>query len=550
MNPCDTFGDRTELAVTTKNGSTRIYLGDSSDDWNRADLFRSDNGGTSFTKLSSGVNGTPGFASYNYCVAQCGYDMPIATPPGKPDTVWIGGSMQYDEIFGTGPSRSNGRAIQRSTDAGVSFTDMTDDGASPPAGMHPDQHAIVFASSNPDIAFVGSDGGVIRTSGSFVNRSSTCDNRGLSGADLTDCHNWLSAVPSKLSTLNDGLATIQFQSLSLNPNKADDLQGGTQDNGTWWNNGTSSWLESVGGDGGQSGIGLDGTRVHTYYDAEPDINYTGDLADWNWIGDPLYYSLEARSFYIPLIADPSVSGTWFAGLQSVWRTQDNGGDRSYIQQHCNEYTGDFQNLRGCGDWVALGGGASNLTSQHYGNDKYGNYVVATERAPGDTGTLWAATRVGRVFVSKNADGPAPLVNWTRIDTSAQPGRFVSSIYVDPANANHAWVSFSGYEAYTPGQPGHVFDVVFNPKSGKATWTDLSYNIGDQPVTDLVRDDKTGTLYAATDFGVLGLTSGSTSWRTAANGLPPVAVYGLTISSANRVLYAATHGRGAWKLNLQ
>lgn len=546
MNPSDTFGDRTELAVTTKNGATRIYLADSSDDWGRADLWRSDDAGATFTKLSSPLNGSPGFASYNFCGGQCGYDMPIATPPGKPDSVWIGGQMQYDELGW----RSNGRAIQRSTDAGVSFTDMTDDGANPPLGMHPDQHAIAFASSNPDIAFLGSDGGVIRTSGSFDNRSSTCDNRGLSGADLTDCHNWLSSVPSQLTTLNDGLATIQFQSLSLNPNKPDDLQGGTQDNGTWWNNGTSSWFESVGGDGGQSGIGLDGTRVHTYYDATPDVNYDGNIAGWYWIGDPLYYSNEGRSFYIPLIADPVVSGSWFAGLQSVWRTQDNGGDSGYIKAHCNEYTGDFQNLRGCGDWIALGGGDSDLTSQHYGNDKYGNYVVATERAPGDTGTLWAATRVGRVFVSTNVDAAAPQVKWTRIDTSSQPRRFVSGIHVDPKNANHAWISFSGYDAYTPGTPGHVFDVVFNPKTGKATWTNLSYNLGDQPITDIVRDDATGTLYASTDFGVLGLTSGSTSWRVAANGLPPVAVYGLTMSSAHRALYAATHGRGAWKLNLQ
>ena len=548
MNPSDTFGDRTELAVTTKNGKTRIYLADSSDDLGRSDLWRSDDAGATFTKLSSPVNGTPGFASYNFCGGQCGYDMPIATPPGKPDAIWIGGQMQYDELPG-GLMRSNGRAIQRSTDAGVSFTDMTDDGASPPVGMHPDQHAIAFASSNPDIAFVGSDGGVIRTSGSFVDRSSSCNSRGLSGADLTDCKSWLSAVPSTLTSLNDGLATIQFQSLSLNPKKADDLQGGTQDNGTWWNNGTSSWFESVGGDGGQSGIGLDGIRVHTYYDASPDINYTGDIADWNWIGDPLYYSNEQRSFYIPLIGDPSVAGTWFAGLASVWRTQDNGGDRAYIQKHCNEYTGDFQNLRGCGDWVPLGGGDSDLTSKQYGADKGGNYVVATERSPSDAGTLWAGTRVGRVLVSKNADAAATQVKWTRVDTSAQPRRFVSSIYVDPKNGNHAWVSFSGYQAYTPTQPGHVFDVVFNPATGKATWTDLSYNLGDQPITDLVRDDVTGTLYAATDFGVLGLTTGSTRWQTAANGLPPVAVYGLTISSANRALYAATHGRGAWKLSL-
>jgi hypothetical protein len=32
-------------------------------------------------------------------------------------------------------------------------------------------------------------------------------------------------------------------------------------------------------------------------------------------------------------------------------------------------------------------------------------------------------------------------------------------------------------------------------------------------------------------------------------LPTAAVYGLTLSQSGNVLYAATHGRGAWKLTL-
>jgi len=46
-----------------------------------------------------------------------------------------------------------------------------------------------------------------------------------------------------------------------------------------------------------------------------------------------------------------------------------------------------------------------------------------------------------------------------------------------------------------------------------------------------------------------LPAGATSWKPAAGSLPPVAVYGLTLDSNARVLYAATHGRGAWKLDL-
>ena len=563
--PGDTFGDRTEFDLVDMGSATRIYLGDSSDDLAYSVLWRTDdanvpadelltggsNGG--WTLLSSPVNGSPGFGSYFFCHFQCGYDMFVESPPGQPDTVWIGGAMNYDElqVFG-GNGRSNGRAVMRSTDAGVSFTDMTNDARTPPLGMHPDQHAIVFA-TDPNIAIVGSDGGVIRTSGQYVNDSGECSSRPITREDLTDCLGWLRRVPTRLTTLNDGLATIQFQSLSVNPSDpTGDLMGGTQDNGTWLFSGSPEWLETIDGDGGQSGYDADNQdiRVHTYYDATPDVSFTGgDPGSWNWIGDPLQTSHEQRSFYVPLITDPVVGGSMFVGMERIWWTPDNGGSQAFLQATCNEYTGTF--AAPCGDWKPLGAGKQgDLTSSAYGPDKGGNYVVAIERATGDSSTLWAGTRVGRVFVSKDANSKKPQnVSYTRIDTPAQPERFVSGIAIDPFAPNHAFVSFSGYQAYTPTQPGHVFEVSFHPGSGTATWTDTSHNIGDQPVTDVAFDDETGDLYASTDFGVLRLASGQTTWTNAADGLPPVAIYGLTIDAGARRLYAATHGRGAWVLQL-
>src|SRR5207302_10875126 len=129
---------------------------------------------------------------------------------------------------------------------------------SPPLGMHPDQHAIVFDPSNPDIAFVGSDGGVVRTDGQFADTSSTCFSRPIRGSDLQDCRKWLSAIPHRIFTLNDGLATLQYQSVSINPHDPlHQVLGGTQDNGTWASSGSDptalNSVESVGGDGGQSG---------------------------------------------------------------------------------------------------------------------------------------------------------------------------------------------------------------------------------------------------------------------------------------------------------
>jgi len=367
----------------------------------------------------------------------------------------------------------------------------------------------------------------------------------------------LSRVPTLLQGVNKGLTTLQFQSLSVSPFNANELQGGTQDNGTWENFGSPVlWSNTMIGDGGQSGFDVADShfRFHNFFNASPDVNFSdGATADWNWIADPIFQT-EPQEFYVPMISDPKVSRTLFVGTAHVWRTKTAGmGSMSLseFRAHCNEWTGDF--TVPCGDWQPLGG--PSLTSSTFG-DRPGGDVVAVERASGDTSTLWAATGPGRVFVSKNADAdPASAVSFTRIDTLAtnDPNRFVSSIHIDPANANHAWLSYTGFSAATPTTPGHVFEVTYNPVAGTATWTSLDGPtggpLGDIPVTDLVRDDVNGDLYAASDFGVLRLASGSPSWTLAAPGMPNVEVAGLTIVPAKRKLYAATHGMGAWSLNL-
>jgi hypothetical protein len=132
---------------------------------------------------------------------------------------------------------------------------------------------------------------------------------------------------------------------------------------------------------------------------------------------------------------------------------------------------------------------------------------------------------------------------------AGPGRAISSIYVDPANANRAWISYLGYNSATPATAGHVFSVTYDPIAGTATWTSVDNDIGDQPVNAIVADTANGDLYAATDFGVLKLANATTSWAPAATGLPTVTVAGLTLNAGARQLLAATHGRGAYQLTL-
>jgi hypothetical protein len=563
---------RTEFSLAPNGSNLRIYVGDggapppSLPDGFQARFFRVDNanvaaatlftGGTNggWMQLSNSTPGTSGFSSFNYCTGQCTYDMPVYSPPGSPDIVYIGGAMQYGEIFTAHPP-SNGRAVQRSQNAGVDFTDMTID--SHGVSLHPDQHAIAATPFNPNKVFIANDGGLWRLNGPFTNASLDCNTRGLTSIDLTDCHMWLLKIPTSIKSLNDGLGTLQYQSLSLNPaDPLNDLLGGTQDNGTHaFNNG--DWFVTVFGDGGQSGISASNAniRFHNYFEAAPDVNFHGDNEVWwDWIGDPLF-EVEPQSFYIPMIFDPQNSGYMYAGLDFVWRTTDNGGSQATLDPHCNELSGDFPANVTCGDWVRLAAGKNKALGdgKFWGNDKrVAGYVVATERAPSDNGTLWVGTRRGRVFVTSNANAVnANKVNFFRIDTSAQPSRFVSGIDIDPTNKNHAFLSYSGYNAYATAAhtaTGHLFEATYDTNTHQATWTEVdTTDLGDQPITDVAVDWPNGDIYVSTDFGVWVRHAGT--WSEAGTGLPPVAVYGLTINVGSRVLYAATHGRSAWSLTL-
>jgi hypothetical protein len=420
--------------------------------------------------------------------------------------------------------------------------------------LHPDQHSLVTNPTNPYQFFETNDGGIMRSSGEFVDRSSWCDDpaRGLNAAQKARCQQMLSRIPSLLEGLNKGLNTLQFQSLSVSPFNSKELQGGTQDNGTWENYGSPIlWENTMIGDGGQSGFdaAIPEFRFHNFTGVSTDVNFNnGNIADWIWISDGM--SPAGTEFYSPVISDPVVSGTLFSGNgRTAYRTKTHGLGTMTLEeanQHCNEWTGDFPDDVRCGDWAELG--TVRLTHADWG-DRAGGAVTAVERTADDTSSAWAATATGRVFVSKNVDAdPASAVSWTRIDDdAATPNRHVSSIFVDPGDGNHVWISYNGFSANAPG--GHIFEVTYNPGTGLSAWTDLSHDWGDLPATDVAVDTETGYVYASSDFGVSVLPAGTAHWVRAGSGMPNVEVTGLTMLADERILYAASHGLSAWRLAL-
>ena len=606
-------------------------------------------------KLSSSSTASPYYPTIDFCTGQCWYDQNVYTPAGLPDTVYVVGSYTYGEIpcntkgVGCGSGRSNGRAVIYSTTAGDpdatatggavnrTFTDLTFDAQNDPSAtwcalgaaqapvaepfrclwapnsIHPDEHVIAVNPSNPTQIFQGSDGAMIRTSGTFSDISFRCNSNErptLGAASLANCARLLSRVPTKIDHIDTNYSsTLQFINVAINPLSTCEVMGGTQDNGTWSNINncdTNTFWQVIYGDGGNAGYDkTTAWRFNEFTSGASDSNFkNGNPEKWVITSAPVVRSGEGAAFYWPLIADPNpvsfggqVTHPTYSGAKHVWRSwafgagvpghvpQDTTPDIAGYESTCQEFTVSSTSPA-CGDNRPLGGpyceGAAacvnapgDLTGTVYGADRAGGSISFLARTSSDHGTLWAATGAGRLFVTHNADAADPAtVTWHRIDNASSPTRFPSGISVDPADAGHAWVSYSGYNAITPTTPGHVFDVHENgvaPNSGVFVNLNVEqgtgkfptpFGDGDLPVSDVVRDDASGTLFASTDFGVLRGDDDGKSWHVT-KGMPRyevmhlemqpssrVATCALGSPGCNRVLYAATHSQGIWRMEFK
>ncbi|HUF48762.1 MAG TPA: hypothetical protein VMM93_13175 [Vicinamibacterales bacterium] len=572
------FRDLAMFDVTVKDDRTRLYVYNGTEDQTEQALYRVDNADvaasslatvtgagdlvntSAWIKLTSNDRAHPGSPSRNLCRAQCFYDLVVAVPGGEPDTVLVGGVAALE--FGD--------ATIRSTTAGASFLSFSGDGSSPRQFAHVDVRAIVFHPENPDIAFVGSDGGVVRNDGRFESLAAACP------SGIPQCRTMLASVPSRLFFLNKGLQTLQFYNVALDPQAPlTRLMGGLQDNSTIWRDGTRDdnvWTSLFPFGDGTSASGFHPTRPEVLFASfQSNFFFTnfqnGALSAWVRTHDPIVRSGERDTITAStgrqFITFDSVSpDTQWTGFQHVWRTTTNGGDRGFLEATCRFFGGSAAAT--CGDWVPLGvtypfaAGTSpdhpsrqpgDLTSGFYGADRVGGLIVAAERAAGDAGTLWAATSFGRLFVSSNADAPGADVAFARIDPPTLPTRFVTRIVVSRADPNVAYISYSGFNTLTPAAPGHVFRATYNPATGTATFASLDFDLGDLPINTLAFDDLTGDLYAATDFGPLVLRAGATAWRAAGIGFPEALMVDLEIAMNERVLVAATHGLGIFYMKI-
>jgi photosystem II stability/assembly factor-like uncharacterized protein len=129
--------------------------------------------------------------------------------------------------------------------------------------------------------------------------------------------------------------------------------------------------------------------------------------------------------------------------------------------------------------------------------------------------------------------------------SGLPNRYISGVKIDNADPTASYAALSGYSRkwiIGPDDPG--VGHVFRTANSGATWTDVSGNLPDIPMDDIVVWK--GQLVVGTDTGVFVSSNGGGTWSRLGTNLPNVVIGQLTVDP-NGTLIAATHGRGIWTL---
>ena len=468
-------------------------------------VFLTTNGGTSWVQTTAP----------DVCQFQCWYDNVIKVDPNNKNIAFFGGGAVRD-------SSGNFSWVVRTQDGGITWSSVIPNLPGGSAGLpHVDNHAIAFVklSTGKVRMYLGNDGGVWRT-----------DDAEASTVTWTNLNN-----PS--------LTLTQFYpSMSFSPSSPTIAFGGTQDNGSQNYQGGTSWVDNqLCGDGASSAV--DSVIPSTVYigcgtGAPVNASYqNGAIGTFSPAVNGINLS-DFSSFIPPLVTDPNAANVLYFGTTKIYQSLDAGNN-----------------------WTPI--------SFDLANGSSGDWLNTVAVMPGNSSVVYAGLNNGQVFFGNNvAIRQSGFANFTAVNNGLPP-RAVTAISIEPSDPSGktAYVAFSAF-SFVGTDPfgisindprGHIFKTVDNGN----TWTDLSCSttncstpgasdLPNIPVNDLVLDpDVPNTLYAATDLGVFvgDCSAMPCTWTTVGSGLPRVAVISLRLHQASRTLRAATHGRGAWEIDL-
>ncbi len=429
-------------------------------------------------------------------VSQASYDMVVRVKPTDENIVFLGGMNLYrsNDGFATNAQTSWIGGYSNNKDF-IMYTNH-----------HPDQHAIGFLPSNPDIMFNANDGGIFRTDD---DRSRQCT--------------W--------TPLNNGYVTTQFYAVAIAPDAANALLfGGMQDNGTYLTTSLSSqarWKNMLAGDGTFCAVGANNT---VYVSAQTAVirrqTYNNDFSTLTASAE-VQPSGGSFLFVNPFILDPTNTNIMYlAGTRDLWRQNNlSGGNSSTNWTRFANLVPDSVSALGA---VALNGASTRL------------YIGTTR---------------GKVYRMDNIQTGQPTA--VNITGGSFPSGYVNCVATDPRNSNRAVVVFSNYEVQS----------LFYTGDGGATWTAIGGNLeqnadgtGNGPscrwATILSSSSSSGEvlrIFVGTSTGLYStdrVQGASTLWAQEGTSVIGTAIVPMVVSRLSDGLVAvATHGNGVFSTNV-
>lgn len=264
--PSSVMIERMQIALCTSSPSILYAL--IYDTLGTVRLYKSTNDGTNWSAVSS-----------SYSTNQGWYDLMVAVNPNDANEVYIGTEE-----------------LRRSTDGGTTFNYVG--GSYWSQSMHVDFHIMAFAPSNPTYRYVGSDGGIHRST-----------NGGSS---------WVA--------LNATLPTLQYYRLSSHPTSQNILIGGSQDNGLYrtTNGGSGTWALVSTGDGMESFYDYNTpTTVYASTQSGGLVKSTSN-GDYGTFSNIKPSTSDYWAWTVPFFIHPTNSSTIYTASQRPWRSTNGG----------------------------------------------------------------------------------------------------------------------------------------------------------------------------------------------------------------------------------
>lgn len=165
-------------------------------------------------------------------------------------------------------------------------------------------------------------------------------------------------------------------------------------------------------------------------------------------------------------------------------------------------------------------------------------VSAVKVSPNTANRVFFATSSGNVVRVDEAHTSTPVAVNINIG-SAMPGAYISCIEVQPGNDNHILVTYSNYGV----------NSIWETTDGGTTWTSVEGLLPDMPIRWIIFNPiNNDQALIATELGVWttdNLDGNNTVWGPSNNGLANVRVDMLQTRASDKLIIAATHGRGLY-----